>query len=234
MKILLIDDHILFRAGLASLLKTESDIDIVGEADDLQQATSMVSNLKPDLILMEFGDNVSDDLRTIRNLITHHPNLLITLLSNHNPDDVLAAVLRSGVKGFITKDSSIDKVVASIRGLARGEMALSRRMTRRAIDMLCSDERDNNGHVESLKRLTTREMEVLKILASGVSNQAIADRLSISENTVKIHVHKVLKKLKLRNRREAARFANQSPIALALSDIGQDQGTNGNYGWGDR
>jgi DNA-binding NarL/FixJ family response regulator len=219
MKILLVDNHILFRDGIASLLKSQPGIEIVGELSGVQQAENKVSTLKPDLILMELGGDVPTELRAIKRITNSSPDSLIVLLSNHDPEDILVSALRAGVKGFISKDSSFDKVMASIRGLQRGEMALSRSMTRRAIDMLFTSEQSRK--IDYFDSLTTREMEVLRIMATGASNRAISDRLSISENTVKIHVHKILKKLKVRNRREAARLANQNSIALAIDKIGE-------------
>jgi DNA-binding NarL/FixJ family response regulator len=221
MKILLVDYHILFRGGIASLLKVQPGIEIVGEVSTIQQAAARISEFHPDLILMEFGEDIPADLLAVQRITNRHPDRLIVLLSNHNPDDVLVAALRAGAKGYISKDSSFDKLMASIRGLERGEMALSRSMTRRAIDMLFTSEQDRTFDTKVFDSLTTREMEVLKIMATGASNRAIADRLSISENTVKIHVHKILKKLKVRNRREAARLANQNRVALAIQEVGE-------------
>jgi DNA-binding NarL/FixJ family response regulator len=230
MKILLVDHHILFREGIASLLMHEPEIEIVGAVGSIQQAAKKLSDFQPDLILMEFGEDVTADLLVVQNITTYYPNCLIVLLSNREPDDILVEALRVGIKGYIPKDSSFDKVMASIRGLERGEMALSRSMTRRAIDMLFLNQQDRNLHMEIFDSLTSRELDVLKIMASGASNRAIAERLSISENTVKIHVHKILKKLGVRNRREAARLANQNSMALTLNGTGEHSAQNGDTG----
>lgn len=230
MKILLVDYHILFREGIASLLMHEPGIEIVGAVSSIQQAASRLTDFQPDLILMEFGDDVTADLLAVKNITSCCPDSLIVLLSNRDPDNILVEALRVGIKGYISKDSSFDKVMASIRGLERGEMALSRSMTRRAIDLLFLNRQDRNIQTKIFDQLTSRELEVLKIMASGASNRLIADRLSISENTVKIHVHKILKKLDVRNRREAARLANQNSIALALNELGEQSVQNGNDG----
>lgn len=230
MKILLVDYHVLFREGIASLLMHEPGIEIVGAVSSIQQAAGGVSDFKPDLILMEFGEDIAADLLAAQNITNRFPNSLIVLLSNRDPDDILVEALRVGVKGYISKDSSFDKVMASIRGLERGEMALSRSMTRRAIDLIFLNEQDRNIHTRIFDSLTARELEVLNILASGASNRAIADQLSISENTVKIHVHKILKKLNVRNRREAARLANQNSMALAFNETGKHSVQNGDDG----
>jgi DNA-binding NarL/FixJ family response regulator len=227
MKILLIDYHILFREGIASLLMHEPGIEIVGVVSSIQQAADEFSDFQPDLILMEFGEDVTADLLAVQNITTLYPDILIVLLSNRDPDDILVDALRVGIKGYISKDLSFDKVMASIRGLERGEMALSRSMTRRAIDLLFLNEQDHHLHTKVFDSLTSRELEVLKIMATGASNRGIADQLSISENTVKIHVHKILKKLDVRNRREAARLANQNSVALALNEIGEHSPHNG-------
>lgn len=234
MKILLVDYHVLFREGIASLLMQEPGIEIVGAVSSIQQAAGGFSDFQPDLILMEFGEDVTNDLLAIQSITTRYPDSLLVLLSNRDPDDFLVEALRVGVKGYISKDSSFEKVMASIRGLERGEMALSRSMTRRAIDLLFLNQQDRFTHTKIFDQLTSRELEVLKIMASGASNRAIADQLSISENTVKIHVHKILKKLDVRNRREAARLANQNSLALALNESGELSLQNGNVGKPDR
>ena len=219
MKILLVDYHILFRNGIASLLRNEADIEIVSEVSNINEAVSMVMEFQPDLVLMEFGCDVADDLVAVRTIITLYPESPIVLLTNHDPDNVLVSALRAGVKGYISKDSSFKQVLASIQAIERGEMALSRLMTSRAIDLLFDNEKDHKIKKRCMDSLTTREMEILNIITTGASNRTIAGRLSISENTVKIHVHKILKKLKVRNRREAARYANQIDYTIAPIDI---------------
>ena len=223
MKILLVDYHILFRNGIASLLRNEADIEIVSEVSNINEAVSMVMEFQPDLVLMEFGCDVADDLVAVRTIITLYPESPIVLLTNHDPDNVLVSALRAGVKGYISKDSSFKQVLASIQAIERGEMALSRLMTSRAIDLLFDNEKDHKIKKRCMDSLTTREMEILNIIATGASNRTIAGRLSISENTVKIHVHKILKKLKVRNRREAARYANQIDYSIAPIDISLEQ-----------
>lgn len=227
MKVLLVDHHLLFREGIASLLNAEPDIDVVGEANYVREATQKVQDLHPDLILMEIGAEVLDGLDAIQAICTSNPESSIILLTNHDPDNLLVPALRAGVKGYISKDSSIEKVLASIRCLQRGEVALSRRMTRRALDLLLNNNGRSNHHQHNFGMLTSREMDVIQLLATGASNRTIANELSISENTVKIHVHKILKKLNVRNRREAAHYARQNGIISEKNY--QDIFHNGNW-----
>lgn len=229
MKILLVDNHILFREGIASLLMNEPDIEAVNEARNAAEAAAQILELKPDLILMEFGEDLSADLDTVKNLSALNPEVPVVLLTNHDPENLLVAALRAGAKGFLCKDSSFNKLLASIRGLQRGELALSRMMTSRALDLLIQSENGGADRRKNLDSLTTREMEVLKIIATGASNQLIADTLSISENTVKIHVHKILKKLNVRNRREAARCAQLNGISLSQVGINPEVSFNGRW-----
>ena len=212
MKIFLIDHHVLFREGLKSLLENESGLKVVGGTGLLSKAAEMVLEAEPDLVIMDLDPYADDGLEAIREILTRAPETQIILLTNHEPDEIFKTAIRSGVKGYIEKNSTFEEVLASIRAVDRGEAALSRKMTRKVLDLFFGAAQINNDPGNGLSSLTPRELEVLHYLSDGNSNRRIAEELVISENTVKIHVHNILDKLELRNRREAASYARQHGV----------------------
>ncbi len=208
MRIVLIDNHVLFREGLASLLQNQPDIEVIAEARSIKEAYPLIYELLPDLILADLGARPDEGLEIIREICLSKPAIAVVILSNEESDDLVMRSLRCGAKGFIVKNSSLDIVLASIRALPQGEVALSRKMTRRVIDEIFRRENNGQSFRSGLDSLTTREKEVLRLLAAGATNRQIAGELFISENTAKIHVHNILEKLKLRNRHEAARLGH--------------------------
>lgn len=215
MNILLVDEHVLLREGLASLLQHQADIKVVGEVGLSDAAVTTAIDLKPDILLIDIAPQVEEGLRIIRTILAHLPSLEVIILTNLNSDEYVIEALRCGAVGFLHKNSSIDHLLSSIRAVERGEAALSRKMMRRVLIEFARQEEPSNGD-NPLAELTDRELEVLAHLTAGATNRQIAEYLVISENTVKIHVHNIFEKLKLDNRREAAKFANL-PGLLRLS-----------------
>ena len=216
MNILLVDEHVLLREGLASLLQQQADIKVVGEVGLSDAAVTTAIGLKPDILLIDIAPQVEEGMRIIKTIVAHLPNLEVIILTNLNSDEYVIEALRCGAVGFLHKNSSIDHLLSSIRAVERGEAALSRKMMRRVLIEFARQDEPSNGSDHPLAKLTDRELEVLVHLAAGATNRQIAESLVISENTVKIHVHNIFEKLKLDNRREAAKFANL-PGLLRLS-----------------
>jgi len=216
MKIFLIDEHVLLREGLASLLQQQADIRVVGEAGLNSAAVTKAVDLQPDIMLIDIAPRVEEGLNIIRTVLAHIPNLEVVVLTNLDSEEFLVEALRNGAKGYIHKNSSIDHLLNSIRAVQRGEVALTRKMMRRVLVEFAQQGNHSHPPDDPLVRLTDRETEVLAYLVTGASNRKIAEHLVISENTVKIHVHNIFEKLKLDNRREVARFAHL-PRLLRLS-----------------
>lgn len=208
MRIILIDNHVLFREGLASLLQNQPDIQVIAEARSIKEVYPLVCDLEPDLILVDLGARPAEGLDVIREICIRKPKIAVLIISNEESDELVLQSLHNGARGFLLKNSSLEIVLASIRAMVQGEVALSRKMTRRVIDEVFAMERNGKNYRSVMDSLTTRENDVLRLLASGATNRQIAGKLFISENTVKIHVHNILEKLQLRNRREATRFAH--------------------------
>jgi DNA-binding NarL/FixJ family response regulator len=206
MKIIVVDDHVLFREGLAAIVRSERDLEIVGQAGTVQEAIEMVRALKPDLVLMDFTLPDGTGADATKAILIEHPACKIVFLTMSEEDEHLFAAIRSGAKGYLLKNMHPSKLVSTLRSVQKGESALSRSMTLRLMEELA---RTKEPPQAGDPTLTRRELEVLRELASGLSNQEIAERLFISENTVKYHVHSILDKLDLSDRRDATLYARE-------------------------
>jgi DNA-binding NarL/FixJ family response regulator len=208
MNILIVDDHVLFREGLSSLLSGEPGMNVVAQAGSVREAIDMARQHRPEIVLMDFSlpDGSGADASAV--ILQELPDCKIVFLTVYEADDKLLAAVRSGAKGYLLKNVPISKLISSLRGLEDGEAALSRKMTTRLLQELSRDR-----HVEekknNLSMLSPRELEVLQELKSGASNREIAQKLVISENTVKHHIHSILAKLEVHNRREAVEIARR-------------------------
>ncbi len=212
MKILIVDDHVLFRDGLVSLLRGQADIEIVGEAGLLGEAIKMARTLKPEVVLMDFTLPDGDGAQATRAILDENPGIAIVFLTMHDSNDRLFAAIRSGAKGYLLKNMPFPKLLESLRGLTRNEAPISGEMTSRLLEEFSRLGPPQEPEHSKLASLTLREVEVLRELASEASNHEIAGRLTLTETTVKNHVHSILKKLELKSRQEAARFARQQGL----------------------
>ena len=210
MKLLIVDDHVLFREGLASIIQSEADIDIVGKVGTVRDAVEYARNAKPDVILMDFVLPDGTGVDATRAILEMHPSCKVVFLTMSEQDENLFAAIRSGAKGYLLKDMHPTKLVVALRSVQQGESALSRTMTLRLMGEL-SRTKPAEAFVES-PTLTRREIDVLRALAAGLSNQEIANQFYLSENTVKYHVHSILEKLRLKDRKEAATYARSKGL----------------------
>jgi two-component system nitrate/nitrite response regulator NarL len=210
MRLLVVDDHSLFRGALVHLFTGQPDFEVVGEAGTIKDALTLVDKLYPDLILMDVGLPDGSGLDAIPKIIKKKPDVDIVLLTIHASDESAFTAIRLGAKGFVIKDIAAPALLAALRGLNKGELAVSRAvLSRYAIELRPLFLPRSGDGASSETTLTFREVELLAELSSGDSNNEIARRLSISENTVKIHVHNILQKLKLQSRQEAAAYARR-------------------------
>jgi len=207
-RIVLVDDHVLFREGLVGLLDSQPGFEVIAQAGSVQEAINLACKLEPDIVLMDFGLPDGTGLDATQAILKCRPNIKIVFLTVHEEDDRLFAAIRSGAKGYLLKNVPISKLLSFLRGVERGEAAISPSMASRIFDEFARIE-PSDFNVSPPEELTTREIEVLKELVTGATNRIIAERLFIAENTVKNHVRNILTKLNLKNRREAADFARQ-------------------------
>ena len=211
-RLVIVDDHALFREGLASIIQLEKDIEVSGLAGSVKEAVELVRTLKPDLVLMDFKLPDGNGADATRIVLQEHPDCKIVFLTMSESDEDLLTAIRSGAKGYLLKNMSPSKLVTTLRSVQRGESALSRTMTLRLMDELSHTKELERREDSALANLTPREMDVLRELTAGGRNKEIASRLYLSENTVKYHVHSILDKLSLPNRKAAALFAMEHGI----------------------
>jgi two-component system, NarL family, nitrate/nitrite response regulator NarL len=211
LKILIIDDQILFREGLANMLHAEGEMRVIGEASSIHQAMEKLKTLDPDMALINSELTDLDDFHSIRLLRARRPHMQIILLSREISQSRFLDAMRNGARGYIPVNNSSANLLTSIHAIARGEAVIPRALVGLLIDELTR--LSPAVEQEEMCLLTPREIEVLRELGKGGSNQQIAQSLDIAENTVKVHVHNILEKLNLPNRRQAARYARTQGIS---------------------
>lgn len=216
---LLVDDHALFREGLAGLFAYEEDFEVVGEAATGEEALAAARELMPDLILMDIDMPGMDGIEATRRLLAEMPYAKVVMLTVHDDDEKLFEAIKAGAQGYLVKSIRSAEMLDQLRGLSRGEAALSRAMAKRILDEFrravaqlpsSTTGEEKSGPSEPLgpaPLLTFREQEVLELVAQRCTNKEIAARLFISEYTVKNHLRNILSKLHLRSRIEAAAYA---------------------------
>ena len=202
MRVLVADDHSLFRDGLVSLLEAAGH-QVVGQVGDGQAAVEAARRLDPELILLDVSMPNLDGLAALRQIKADRPQAQVVMLTVSD-DDTLFEALQAGAQGYLLKSLSAEEFLEMLEGAARGEAALTRKTATRLIDGLAKGKRRTE---EPQHRLTPRELALLELVVSGMSNKAIAQEMSISENTVKYYMKSILQKLGARNRTEAAALA---------------------------
>lgn len=213
-RVMIVDDHLLFRDGLVGLIKNQQDFTIVGEAGSVSEAIVKARELKPDLILMDFSLPDGTGLEATKAILTSHPTCKIIFLTVNDDDETLLQAIRAGAMGFVLKNVSISALMTHIREVLSGQISMSPQMTTRVIQAFAHTAPEQTKRPNALAQLSPREIEILTELASGDTNEQIADRLCLSANTVKHHLSSILSKLELNNRREAAQFARDQGLAV--------------------
>lgn len=208
MRILLVDDYILFRKGLRALLDAQPDFEVVGEAENGQEALEQAQKLMPDLILMDIAMPVCDGLEATRRILAQMPYVKIVVLTVAEDDQSLFEAIKSGAYGYLLKKLEPDELFEMLQGVSRGEAPISRYMASKIMREFSQLAQESEPKSET-QQLTDREREVLQLVAQGLSNKAIADKLVVAENTVKNHLKNILTKLHLENRVQVAVYATQ-------------------------
>ncbi len=206
-KVLIADDHRLFRQGLIGLMRTREDlVEVVGEASTGVEAIQYAERFHPDVILMDIYMPYMDGLEAAREIRLRFPEIAIIMLTSSERDGHLYEAVQLGVAGYLLKSLDADELFNLLSGVTRGEPAMTRSMAFKLLKSVAHRMADPNKGEQAL---TERELYVLRLVASGASNQEIAEKLSISINTVKSHLKNILEKLQLENRTQAATYALQ-------------------------
>jgi DNA-binding NarL/FixJ family response regulator/class 3 adenylate cyclase len=213
-RIVIVDDQALVRAGFRMILEAEEDIEVVGEAADGREAVAEVQRLRPDIVLMDVRMPEVDGIEATRRLLgSDGVSAKVVMLTTFDMDEYVYEALRAGASGFLLKDVPPEQLVDGIRAVASGDALLAPSVTRRVIEEFVRRPPESvRTPPAALEELTTREVEVLKLMARGLSNAEIAADLVVSETTVKTHVAHVLMKLGLRDRVQAVVFAYESGV----------------------
>lgn len=209
-KVLVVDDHIMFREGLISLLCSTQDFKVVDQAGTMHEGIEKALHYKPDIILMDFSLPDGTGLEATRVILSELPQCKIVFLTVYETDENLISAIRLGAKGYMLKNVSSSSLIASLRALDQGEIAMSRKMMSKALEYSRFAMISPNKDI--LSRLSPREIDILVELQNDTSNAEIAQNLFLSENTVKHHIHNILDKLGIENRRQAGVIARQLGI----------------------
>jgi DNA-binding NarL/FixJ family response regulator len=217
-RLILADDHHLLRRGFRSLLSNEPGLEVVGEASNGLQAIEMCRHLEPDLILMDVRMPEMDGITATRRIKNEQPGVGVLMVTMHENPDYLFEALDAGAAGYVLKDAPADRLISAVHRTLNGESPLNqelatlllRRLAEEKLRMLHADAKNN---APSVGALTPRETEVLALLTTGQTNQQIAESLNISKGTAKVHVERIIRKLEVSDRTQAAVRA----IELGLS-----------------
>jgi NarL family two-component system response regulator LiaR len=208
-RVLVADDHVVVRQGIRALLATEPDIEVVGEAENGREAVAETDRLQPDVILMDLVMPEMDGIEAIRRITAQQPEARILVLTSFAADDKVFPAIKAGALGYLLKDSGPEELVGAIHQVHRGESSLHPAVARKLLQELSHPPKQP----PTPEPLTEREVEVLRLVAQGRSNQEIAEELVISEATARTHVSNILRKLHLASRTQAALYALREGLA---------------------
>lgn len=207
-RVVVADDHPMVRYGITAVLDGVPDIDVVGEAGDGQELQAVVATTKPDVVLTDLAMPVMDGVTAIGRLRTSHPELGVLVLTMHEDDDSVLAALRAGARGYLVKGAEGTELVRAIESVAAGDAVYGKSIANRIIALITAGPTE----AQAFPELTPREREVLDLIAAGLRNRGIAERLGISEKTVRNNVSSVLIKLQVDDRTSAAIKAREAGL----------------------
>jgi DNA-binding NarL/FixJ family response regulator len=219
-RVAVVDDQEVVRSGFAALLETQPDLEVVGTAGDGVQAIALCRERRPDVVLMDVRMPQMDGLEATRRVVTElGGRTRVLMLTTFDLDEYVYEALGSGASGFLLKDTTAEALFEAVRVVARGDALLAPSVTRRLIGEFARLHPALPPQPDRLRELTPRETEVLRLVAEGLSNAEIAERLVVSEETVKTHVSRVLTKLGLRDRAQAVVVAYESGFVAPRTDV---------------
>ncbi len=213
LKLLLVDDHAVFREGIGVLLEMEDDMQVVGEASHGEEALRLAAELQPDVVLLDIAMPDMDGIEICQQLKRSLPQIAVLVLSALDNEEEVTAALTAGASGYVVKTIDHQRLVEGIRAIARGEMLLSATVAARVVQQLASTRQEKEREADALQALTPREREVFNLVAQGCTNAEIAERLVLSAKTVKTHVRNISNKLNLSGKDEMRVLAAQLGLA---------------------
>jgi DNA-binding NarL/FixJ family response regulator len=216
-RVMLVDDHALFRGGIASVLRAEPDFEVVGEAEDGAEAIAQAPVLQPDVILMDVRMPRVSGLEATRQILAMLPQTKILMLSMSDEEDAVFEAVKNGAQGYLLKTAKPEELFEGLRGVARGEAPLSNGLAVKLLREFARVAHEPAMPAPPRTALNPREKEILALVADGKTNKEIATVLAVTENTVKNHIKIILQKLHLENRVQAAVFALSQDAAIMPS-----------------
>jgi len=219
-RVLVVDDHAVVRRGLLGFLESEPDVAVVGDVDGGEQALQLLAEMDaagrpPDVVLMDLQMTPVDGIESTRRIRARYDEVEVVVLTSFGDEELVHAALEAGASGYLLKDADADEVTAAIRAAHRGELQLDPAVARRLMSALQAARED-----DGTAGLTSREIEVLRLVGAGRSNKEISAGLHISERTARTHVSSILRKLRLKSRTQAALWAVREGLANPSSDAG--------------
>jgi len=211
-RVVIADDHSVFRAGVEGLLASQPDIDVVGQAGDGLEATRVALALRPDVVLMDVQMPVRNGIDATRDIHERAPDIKVLMLSGSDEEADLYGAIKAGAAGYLLKIVEGDELLAAIRAVHAGQSVISPAMASKLMLEFAALARKEDEPTSRRAQLTDRELQVLGLIAQGLQNKDIASQLFISENTVKNHVRNILEKLNLRSRMEAVFYAVRTKL----------------------
>ena len=210
-RVLIVDDQALFRAGLRTLLSTRSELEVVGDAENGEQALALAASLRPDVVLMDLKMAVLDGVAATRRLRVQSPDCRVVALTTFEDDELVFEALRAGAVGYLLKDAPVERLVEAVLAASRGESVLQPSVASKVLAELSrlANTSTRPAMAPELAKLSDREREVLQLLSRGASNKEIAGALFLAEGTVKNHVTAILDKLGVADRTQAALRARE-------------------------
>lgn len=213
-RVLIVDDHKLFRQGLISLMRTREDlVEVIGEASSAAEALQITEALQPDVVLMDVYMPEGDGIQATRDIKARFPNVAVVILTSSEHDEHLFEAVRAEASGYLLKDLDANELFEMLQGVSQGEAAMTRAMASRVLKGVAK-----RANEDPEEELTERELAVLELVAGGASNPQIAEELVISVNTVKTHLRNILDKLQLENRTQAATYAIRNGLVSTQND----------------
>jgi len=218
-RVLLTDDHTLFRQGIRNLLSAEPDIEVVGEAANASDAVDIARQARPDLVLMDIGMTGMSSFEATRQIRKERPETRVVFLSMYDDEDYLSECVEMGAHGYILKESPIDQLLTAIREVHRGGSYLSPRLLTRLVADFRQQGRDGTPRQPRFGTLTKREREILKMLAEGCSVKEIATSFDLSVKTVEAHKFNLMRKLDIHNKAQLVQYAIQKKIVRLMEPV---------------
>lgn len=211
-RILIADDHAVVRQGLSQICNAEPDMQVVGQAADGQEVCRLVAHVKPDVVVMDINMPLLDGVQATRRLMSEITGVGVIILTMHRQDQYVFEAIKAGARAYLLKDADSDELLQAIRTVAAGEAVLNSTIALKMIEEFRRQQHDPVG-ADGITQLTERELDILRLVAQGLDNNEISDRLSLSEKTVRNRMTVIFEKLHVNNRVQAALYALRRGLA---------------------